>query len=109
MTPEPLEQLDEDELLRRARAAMARATAQPAGSVARAIQWAAFDTAMAELGRRAIRFVLSRLGEFPDGTGLRAQLRATARAAVAWAALAGYELVTMTSMCDWTLTVVDAG
>src|SRR5260370_480249 len=61
MTSVPLDELGEDELLERARKAMRRAATLPVGSVGRAVQWAAFDSVMAELDRRAIRFVLSRL------------------------------------------------
>jgi predicted exporter len=68
----PLNELDEDELVRRARAAMARAAALPPGSIGRAIQWAAYDTVMAELDRRAIALVAS--GSEP-GAALR-ELRA---------------------------------
>jgi hypothetical protein len=58
----PIEQMTEDELLVRARTAMERAAALPPGSTGRAIQWAVFDATMAELDRRAIRFVLGKLG-----------------------------------------------
>jgi hypothetical protein len=56
-----LDAMSEDELLERARKAMKRAASLPVGSTGRAIQWAVFDATMAELDRRAIRFVLSRL------------------------------------------------
>jgi hypothetical protein len=56
-----LDAMTEDELLERARKAMERAASLPVGSTGRAIQWAAFDALMAELDRRAIRFVLHKL------------------------------------------------
>jgi hypothetical protein len=46
--------------LDRARAAFKKATALPVGSVARAVQWGVFDSAMAELDRRLIRIVLGK-------------------------------------------------
>lgn len=51
------------QVLARARTALKRASELPVGSVQRAIQWAAFDSAMAELDHRAVAFVLARLRE----------------------------------------------
>ena len=59
------ERMSEDELIERARNAMNRASALPVGSLGRSIQWAVFDTLMAELDRRAVRFVLSKLQQPP--------------------------------------------
>jgi hypothetical protein len=56
----PLEEADEDELLKRARAAMRRAASLPVGSVGRSVQWSVFDTVMAELDRRYARWRDSR-------------------------------------------------
>jgi hypothetical protein len=57
----PPEQMSEDNLITRARNAMNRAAHLPVGSLGRSIQWAVFDTYMAELDRRAVRFVLSKM------------------------------------------------
>ena len=57
----PLEQMNEDELLARARAAMARAATLPPGSLGRSIQWAVFDAAMDELRSRAARHIVEAL------------------------------------------------
>lgn len=54
----PLDELTEDELVARARKAMSRAVSLPVGSLGRSIQWCAFDAVMAELDRRAVRFLL---------------------------------------------------
>jgi hypothetical protein len=51
-----LEQLSEDELVVRARAAMGRAVAAGRGTLGWSVQWAAYDTVMAELDRRALRW-----------------------------------------------------
>lgn len=51
---DPLGHMTEDELLRRAHRAMDRAVSAPEGSTGRAIQWAAYDTVMGELDRRAL-------------------------------------------------------
>jgi hypothetical protein len=59
MTSVPPEHMSEDDLIARARNAMIRASSQPVGSLGRSIQWAVFDTYMAELDRRAMRFVLN--------------------------------------------------
>ena len=61
MTSTPLDKMSEDELLESARQAMGRAASLPVGSLGRSIQWGVFDTLMAELDRRAIRYRLSRL------------------------------------------------
>ena len=58
----PLSGVSEDELLKRARRAMMRAAALPPGSLGRSVQWGVYDTMMAELNRRAVRWMLSRLG-----------------------------------------------
>jgi len=57
MTSVPPESMSEDVLIERARNAMNRAVVLPVGSLGRSIQWAVFDTYMAELDRRAVRFV----------------------------------------------------
>jgi hypothetical protein len=44
---------------------MARATALPLLSTARAIQWAVYDTYAGELGRRAVRYVAANLEREP--------------------------------------------
>ena len=61
MTSVPPENMSEDELIVHARKAMNRAASLPVGSLGRSIQWAVFDTYMAELDRRAVRFVLSKM------------------------------------------------
>ncbi len=55
MTSVPPESMSEDVLIERARNAMNRAVVLPVGSLGRSIQWAVFDTYMAELDRRAVR------------------------------------------------------
>jgi hypothetical protein len=50
----PLGAMSENELLERAAAAMARAIAAGAGTLGWSVQWAAYDTVMGELDRRAI-------------------------------------------------------
>ena len=60
MTSVPPESMSEDVLIERARNAMNRAVVLPVGSLGRSIQWAVFDTYMAELDRRAVRFVRSK-------------------------------------------------
>ncbi len=52
----PLDQATEDELVMRARAAMARAVAAGRGSLGWSVQWTVYDTVIAELHRRAIRW-----------------------------------------------------
>lgn len=64
MTSTPLDRISEDELVERARQTMGRAASLPVGSLGRSIQWGVFDTLMAELGRRAIRYRLSRLERY---------------------------------------------
>lgn len=66
MTSVPPESMSEDDLIERARSAMNRAAALPVGSLGRSIQWAVFDTYMAELDRRAVRFVLSKMQRPPQ-------------------------------------------
>jgi hypothetical protein len=61
-TGKSLDKLTEDELLARARKAMSRAASLPVGSLGRSVQWGAFDTVMAELDRRAVRFFLAKTG-----------------------------------------------
>ena len=65
MTSVSPELMSEDELLRRAHRAMARAARLPVGSLGRAVQWAVFESYAGELERWAIRFVVS-LGEPPE-------------------------------------------
>ena len=55
--PAPLSQMTEDELVIRARAAMNRATAAGRGTLGWSVQWAAYDTVMTELHRRAAAWV----------------------------------------------------
>jgi hypothetical protein len=55
----PLDQATEGELLMRARAAMTRAAKAAPGSLARSVQWAAYDTVMAEMDRRALGWAAS--------------------------------------------------
>lgn len=60
MMPEgatPLERMSEDKLLKLAGKAMRRASALPARSPLRAIQWAVYDRYAGELGRRAAAVV----------------------------------------------------
>ncbi len=61
MTPIPPGSMSEGELLVRARQAMSRATSLPLGSLSRTIQWGVFDTLMAELNRRAVRYLSGRM------------------------------------------------
>lgn len=65
MTSVPPGEQSEDELIERARNAMIRAAALPVGSLGRSIQWAVFDSYMAELDRRTVRFVLSKMERPP--------------------------------------------
>jgi L-ribulose-5-phosphate 3-epimerase UlaE len=65
MTSVPPESMSEDVLIERARNAMNRAVVLPVGSLGRSIQWAVFDTYMAELDRRAVRFVRSKMQRPP--------------------------------------------
>jgi hypothetical protein len=55
----PPELMGEDELLRRARQAMLRASVLPPGSLGWSVQWVVHDTYMAELRRRALAVVAS--------------------------------------------------
>ncbi len=75
----PLDRMTEAELLTRARAAMARAIAAGRGTLGWSVQWAAYDTVMAELDRRALRWaasatpqVLSEMRAILDAAGLDA-------------------------------------
>lgn len=52
----PLGRLGGEELLRRAAAAMGRAIAAGRGTLGWSVQWALFDTVMAEPDRRALRW-----------------------------------------------------
>jgi hypothetical protein len=52
----PLGQASEEDLLRTAAAAMDRAVAAGPGTLGWAIQWAMYDTYMAEMDRRALRW-----------------------------------------------------
>lgn len=53
--------LTDEQVLARARDACKKASALKPRSVERAIQWAVFDGAMAELNHRAIRHILAKL------------------------------------------------
>jgi hypothetical protein len=60
---DPYEGMADTAVLARAAESFRKAAGLPVGSVQRAIQWAAFDSAMMELNRRAVRHVLVALGE----------------------------------------------
>lgn len=62
----PPDQMTEDELLAVAGKAMTKAAALPPRSLARAIQWAVYDTYSDELARRAARWLaVNRPGHQP--------------------------------------------
>lgn len=50
-------EMTEDELLARARKAMLRASALPAGSLERSVQWAVYDRYAGELRRRVVAVI----------------------------------------------------
>jgi hypothetical protein len=75
MTPE---QMTEDELIDGAGKAMVKAAVLPAGSLARSIQWAVYDTCADELARRAAPF-LPRL-DLDAADAAASALEGTARA-----------------------------
>ena len=58
----PFDGMTDDDVLARARKALIRASEMTPGSIERTIQWAVFDSAMMELDRRAVRYVLMKLG-----------------------------------------------
>jgi hypothetical protein len=53
----------DSEVLEMARAALERASAYPARSARRQVQWQIFDSAMAELTRRAMAHALRKINE----------------------------------------------
>lgn len=57
----PYAQMSDEDVLARARKACKKASTLPPGSIERAIQWAVFDGAMAELDQRAFRHILGKL------------------------------------------------
>lgn len=75
----PLGQASEEELLRLAAAAMDRAVAAGTGTLGWAIQWAMYDTVMAELDHRAIALMASGSAPGQAMRELRAMLAVSPR------------------------------
>jgi hypothetical protein len=63
MKRDPYPDMSNEQVLARATKAFSRASELPPRSVERAIQWAVFDSAMAELDRWIVRHVLRKLGK----------------------------------------------
>jgi hypothetical protein len=57
----PYAGMTDEQVLARACDACKKASTLPPGSIERAIQWAVFDGAMAELDQRAFRHILGKL------------------------------------------------
>lgn len=60
---DPYAGMDDTAVLARAVAFFKKAVSLPPGSIERAIQWAAYDTAKDELDRRVAAYMLARLRE----------------------------------------------
>lgn len=60
------EGLADEEVLKRAAAALRKVPGLPLGSLERAIQWAVYRGCAAELDRRAVAYGMARLAELHD-------------------------------------------
>lgn len=61
------EDLTDDQVLKRAAAALRKVQLYPIGSVQRAVQWGIYEGCAAELDRRAVAHALARLAELHEG------------------------------------------
>jgi hypothetical protein len=66
MTTDPYLGLTDDEVLKRAAKALRKWSTLPIGTIERSIQRAVFDSAMAELDRRAIAHVVASIAKMGE-------------------------------------------